>query len=241
MELADEAVVYLDDDLLVFDKPPGLPVHATLDPERDHLIAAAGRLLLRRDEAVGELGLGHRLDVGTSGLIVLGRRPEVTARLAALFADRAVRKVYVALTERSDPLPEGVLEVRNHLAANKDRKGVPVVAVRSGGDRAWTTLQVLQSSPRAVLWRAELHTGRRHQIRAHLTGLGMPLIGDLDYDTRIPASRPMLHAAQLSLPHPVTAAPLAFSALVPRDFLAIAERYDLDVDAVDALCLENPL
>ena len=228
IDLLDNALVYLDDALVILDKPPGLPVHATPDPHRDHLLLATARLLQRRGEPVGELGLGHRLDVGTSGLIVLGRRPEVTARLARLFAERCVQKVYLALTNRIDPLPDGPLEVRNHLGQNKGRAGVPVVPVRAGGDRAWTSLLVLQASAHAVLWRAELHTGRRHQIRAHLTGLGMPLIGDTDYQTLLPAPRPMLHAARLALPHPLTGEPLRFAATLPRDFRAVAERYGID-------------
>ncbi len=228
MELADAALVYLDDALLILDKPPGIPVHATLDKQRDNLLLAAARLLVRRGVAVGELGLGHRLDVGTSGLIALGRDPAVTAQLAALFAGHAVQKFYLALTAHAPPLPEAPLDVRNYLITNKDRRGPPMVAVRAGGDRAWTTLTVLQARPGAVLWQAELHTGRRHQIRVHLAGLGMPLFGDDAYGAVVPAPRPMLHAAQLVLPHPLTGAPLAFQAPVPADFAALAARYGLD-------------
>ncbi len=233
MELKDDSIVYLDEALLILDKPPGLPVHGTLDPGRDHLLLAAARMLERRGEAVGELGLGHRLDVGTSGLIALGRRPDVTAKLAADFAQRHVGKVYVALTGRMDPLPDAPLDVRNHLGANKDRRGPPMVAVRAGGDRAWTVLTVLAASQDAVLWRAELHTGRRHQIRAHLAGLAMPLLGDAAYGGHLPAPRPMLHAARLTLPHPVTGEVLQFQALLPADFLAAAARLGLaDVSAI---------
>ena len=228
MELADAALVYLDDALLILAKPPGLPVHATLDPGRDHLLLAAARLLDRLGHAPGELGLGHRLDVGTSGLIALGRRPEVTAKLAALFAERSVKKVYLALTQRLDPLPTEPLEVRNHLGANKDRNGPPMIAVRSGGDRAWTTLTVLQASARVVLWQAELQTGRRHQIRAHLAGLGMPLVGDVDYGAGIAAGRPMLHAVRLELQHPLTGEPLCFALPPPADFAAFAAQHGLD-------------
>ena len=227
MELADEALLYCDEALLALAKPPGLPVHATPDAGRDHLLAAVGRLLVRRGLAANGLGLPHRLDVGTSGLIVLGRQPEVTAQLSALFAARRVQKTYLALTGRVEPLPESRLEVRNHLAANKDRKGVPVVPVRAGGDAAWTTLAVVRQGPRAVLWQATLHTGRRHQIRAHLAGLGMPIVGDLDYDTPIAASRPMLHAARLELRHPVTQVLLRLESPLPADFQAVAARLGL--------------
>ncbi len=228
MELADEAVVFLDDALLILDKPPGLPVHATLDPDRDHLVRAAARWLERRGLDAAHLGLGHRLDVGTSGLVAMGRRPDVTARLTAQFAERTVQKVYMALTSRLDPLPAGALEVRNHLGASKDRHGIPVIAVRSGGDRAWTTLRVVRTSVQAVLWRAELHTGRRHQIRAHLTGLGMPIAGDVDYGTSLPAARPMLHAAQLTFAHPVSGESLHFSSRLPLDFRVAAARLGID-------------
>ncbi len=235
MELTDAALLYLDDALLILDKPAGLPVHATLDAARDHLLLAAARLLARRGESPGVLGLGHRLDVGTSGLIALGRRQDVTAKLAAQFAERTALKAYLALTQRADPLPQAPLEVRNHLAGNKDRHGFPVLAVRSGGDRAWTTLTVQQASAQAVLWRAELHTGRRHQIRAHLAGIRMPLIGDVAYGAAIAADRPMLHAARLQLDHPLTGAPLVFRVPPPADFLLALQRLGLTARAADWL------
>jgi 23S rRNA pseudouridine1911/1915/1917 synthase len=233
MELPDAALVYLDDALLILAKPPGIPVHATLDPHRDHLLLAATRLLDRRGERASELGLGHRLDVGTSGLIALGRRPDVTAQLAALFAERSVQKVYLALTQRREPLPDAALEVRNHLAVNKDGREPPIVSVRAGGDRAWTTLTVLRASPQAVLWRAELHTGRRHQIRAHLAGLGMPLVGDLAYGSQLAAPRAMLHAAFLALPHPVSGELLRFSLEPPADFQECARHFGIDPPKLD--------
>lgn len=226
MDLTDPQVLYVDPALLVVDKPPGLPVHATLDRERDTLERAVLRWLTKQGQTA-ELGLAHRLDVGTSGLVVLGRTREMTAKLVEIFAQRQVQKLYLALTSRLDPLPESPLEVRNHLAANRKREGWPVIAVHAGGDRAWTTLTQVQTSARAVLWQAELHTGRRHQIRAHLAGLGMPIVGDLDYDTPIPASRPMLHAFRLSLPHPQTGQQLDVQAPLPTDFVAVARRLGL--------------
>lgn len=226
MELPDSALIFVDAWIAVVDKPPGLPVHATPDPQRDHLQAAVGRLLARRGHQPADVGVAHRLDVGTSGLVVLGRTPDMTAELGALFAGRAVHKTYLALTHRADPLPQGPLDVRNHLAPGK-RNDWPMVAVRSGGDAAWTTLQTLATSAHAVLWQAELHTGRRHQIRAHLAGLHMPLLGDTAYGATPSAPRPMLHAWHLTLPHPNTGTPLSWTCPPPPDFTATVTRLGL--------------
>lgn len=226
MELPDSALIFVDAWIAVVDKPPGLPVHATPDPQRDHLQAAVARLLARLGHPCPHLGLPHRLDVGTSGLVVLGRTPDMTAALGTLFAGRAVHKTYLALTHRVDPLPNGPLEVRNHLAPGK-RGQWPMVAVRSGGDAAWTTLQTLSTSAQAVLWQADLHTGRRHQIRAHLAGLHMPLLGDTAYGAPPSAPRPMLHAWHLTLPHPSTGTSLSWTCQPPADFQAAAKHSGL--------------
>ena len=227
MELPESALLFIDDALVVVDKPAGLPVHATRDPGRDHLQAAVARLMVRRGLDAAHVGLPHRLDVGTSGLVVLGRTPTVTAQLGALFAARETQKTYLALTARPRDLPPSPLDVRNHLAPNRQRGGWPMVAVRAGGDAAWTTLHLVSLGPQALLWQADLHTGRRHQIRVHLAGVGAPLAGDTEYGSPLPAPRPMLHAWRLTLPHPVTHSPLSCEAPLPADFRALATRLRL--------------
>lgn len=229
MELDAGSLLYEDDWLVAVAKPAGIPVHATLDPHRDHLEAALGRWLVARDGAVGYLTLQHRLDVDTSGVVVLARRPEANLALARAFADRTVRKTYLALTARPDVLPQDAWTVRNHLASKKNQQP-PVAAVRSGGDPAHTDFVLRQAAPSALLVEARPRTGRRHQIRVHLADAGMPILGDGDYGIRDAradsrrAPRLMLHAWRLELAHPGTGAPWAVTCPVPADMRATAMR-----------------
>lgn len=228
MDLSPHDILYEDAWLLAVAKPPGVPVHATLDAHRDHLVACVGRLLLRRDGHIGYLGLQHRLDVDTSGIVVFSRLEEANRPLSQAFADRHTVKRYLAVTVRPLALPDETFTVRDHLAPNKRGKP-PMISVRSGGDAAWTDFAVRAVGTDALLIEARLHTGRRHQIRTHLSGLGLPILGDRDNGpaTAHLAARLLLHAWRLTLPHPHTGQPLEVHAPPPLDFRQAAERLGL--------------
>lgn len=223
--LGPERILYEDAWLLAIDKPPGLPVHATLDPHRDHLLTALARLLLARDGAQGYLGLQHRLDLDTSGVLLLTRDAAINPQISQAFSQRQATKTYLAVTARPAVLPPLQWQVRNFLGRGA-RGGPRVQAVRSGGDRAETQLRLLDEAATALLIEAQPHTGRRHQIRVHLADAGMPLHGDRDYGGP-PASRVFLHARHLTLTHPIHGTPLTISAPLPADFLAALKRLGL--------------
>lgn len=228
MEFAADHLLYEDEALIAVAKPAGTPVHATLDPKRDHLVAALSRWLAARDGAVGYLTLLHRLDVDTSGVVVLARSPEANLILSKAFAERTAHKTYLALTAVPALLPPSTWTVRNHLANKKNR---PVAAVRSGGDPAHTEFALLHAAQAALLVQARPHTGRRHQIRVHLADAGMPILGDEDYGMhgKSGAPRLMLHAWRLELAHPVSGAQWTLTCPIPADMRSVAARLRLDL------------
>lgn len=203
MELSDEQLIYEDAWLCAVNKPPGLPSHQTRDARRDHLVAALTRCLMRRDGEAPYLALHHRLDLETSGVIVFARQRAANAALMESFQSHTAQKTYLALVE--DPqrkLDAGLSwEVEDHLSYDAQQQRM--IATRAGGDWAKTTLRCLSSAAGAALVMAMPHTGRRHQIRAHLASSGHPILGDLDYGAAPGAApRVMLHALALSLPSP---------------------------------------
>ncbi len=200
-------VLYEDDALIFVDKPPGLIVQRAHDADEPVLfdIVAAH---------TSPLFLMQRLDRGTSGVMFFSKRADVNAKLTRQFEQKRVRKTYLALSE-------GKLEQRQTIDAPLARIGPISFGVRDGGKRAITHVEPLVSLPSGSLVSVRLETGRTHQIRVHLAAIGHPLVGDWLYGSRN-ATRPMLHAAELEMTHPLTNTPLRVSAALPDDFLAAA-------------------
>ncbi len=190
-------ILYQDEHLLIADKPAGLLANGP------HSLEA----LLRQALGIPELTAVHRLDSGTSGCLLFAKHAAARERLLPLFSERTIEKVYHALVSGS--IHESHFTVRRPLA----------------GQTAITDIQVLRTSPGASHLRIVIHTGRTHQIRKHLLCIGHPLIGEPYYATRraLPPverrfARPMLHARQLSFPHPFTGVVIRCSAPLPDDF-----------------------
>jgi 23S rRNA pseudouridine1911/1915/1917 synthase len=221
------AVVYEDAALVVLDKPGGMPGHA-LDPRQRG--SAAAFLLARYPETadVGELGapgLVHRLDTGTSGLLVAARTPSSHAALRAAFRARQVEKHYLAIVEGTLTGPEG-RHVGTPLARDpRDRRRMIPAPT---GARAWpaeTLVDVLAAGPRRSLVRARIRTGVTHQVRVHLALLGHPVVGDALYGTAssdLGPGRHALHAAEIALPRPAAGPPLHLRSELPAELQALA-------------------
>ncbi len=210
-------LLYQDADLAAVDKPAGVPAQPTLTSDRGTLPELASALL------GAEVTLVHRLDRETSGVTVLARNPAAAAALAEAFRTGGPEKTYLALTARPPSPAEGRIEA----ALGKDPARPGLRRVAPGGDPAATRYRTLFAGPRAALVEARPETGRTHQIRVHLAHRGAPLLGDARYGGprrvgEVEVPRVMLHALRLELAHPITGAPMAFTAPVPEDFRRVA-------------------
>ena len=222
-------VLFEDQDLMGIAKPAGLPVHATARFHNNTLTAVL------RERFVGQEvpQLAHRLDRETSGLMLLGRTREAGAALKASFRRREVQKRYLALVHGSPP-PEGEVD----LPLGPDlASGIRVkMGVTPKGQPAQTRFVTLETRGQVSLVEAWPRTGRQHQIRAHLSALGHPVVGDKLYGpdpglfleyletgwtpalaARLPLPRHALHAHTATLPHPRTGASLTLECPLTGD------------------------
>lgn len=198
-ELTSAHVRHDADGLLIVSKPPGLAVHATVDPARPHLAGAVSRWSLARGG--GEATLHHRLDVDTSGLVLFVTDRTLDAPIGSLFSAHDIDKRYRAVVRPRGESPPERWRVENFLGRDKRAKATRYTAVRSGGKKAITEFVVLERrSDGTVLVEARPITGRAHQIRVHCAEAGWPIVGDRFYGD--PGPRLMLHAWRLRLEHP---------------------------------------
>jgi 23S rRNA pseudouridine1911/1915/1917 synthase len=234
-------VVHDDPHLLVIDKPAGLVVHPGAGNPSGTLVNALLRHVADLSGIGGVLrpGLVHRLDRGTSGLLVVAKDDETHRRLVHQFASRTVEKEYLALVHGVPPTRSG--EISAPIGRDPvHRKKMSVRAPRGREARtAWVREEAFDG---ASLLRLRLHTGRTHQIRVHLASIGHPVVGDAVYGgTRAPSSRraaarealrtlarPALHAARLAFTHPVSGERVAFVAPLPPDLALVLERLRAD-------------
>ena len=213
-------VVHDDPDFVVVDKPAGMVVH----PAAGHRSGTLVHALLGRGGAWSSVGgaarpgVVHRLDRGTSGLILAARTDQAHRALAAQLADRTLSRSYLAIVRGVLRLDEQVVDgpIGRHP---RDRLRMAVVA---DGRPARTRVRTVERRAGHTLVQCDLETGRTHQIRVHLAALGHPVVGDDVYGRRRPGDpdRPMLHALRLRLRHPRTGEPMTFEAPPPADFTA---------------------
>ena len=226
-----ERILFEDEWLIVVDKPAGLPTQPTLDAERSSVFGALQTFLAQRDGAEAYLGLHHRLDRDTSGVLLFTRDRRANAGATALFADKTAQKTYLALAAGGPAGGPDSWSVENTLGVvGRVGKASKFGAVRSGGDPAQTSFRRCERLPGAWLVEAQPHTGRTHQIRVHLAEGGHPIFGDGLYGGPMqlrPASgaaqtvpRVLLHAARLQFPHPVSGGTVDVRSELPADFAA---------------------
>ena len=220
-------VVHADDWVVVVDKPTGLVVHPGAGNPRGTMVAG---LLARYPDLAGvgapdRPGIVHRLDKGTSGLLVVARTPTAYDALVTQLRDRRVERRYLALVVGVPAPGKGMVDAP--LA--RSRRDPTRMAVSAGGREARTAYEVLErfADPATALLACSLETGRTHQIRAHLAAIGHPVVGDTRYGhrRRAPAVSPrvFLHATRLAFEHPATGERVAFDAPLPPDLEAVLE------------------
>jgi len=219
-QMKAQDILFEDEYVIAVSKPPGLPTQPTLDEARDNLFAAVKKYIATRDRvAQPYLALHHRLDRDTSGVLILVKDVRANVGVADAFSKHFAQKTYLAIAQGS--LRSNQWTVQNHLGRDKSvsSKSSRFTAVQSGGDFAQTEFKVLQELGACALIQAMPKTGRTHQIRVHLSEGGLPILGDATYGgNKSLAPRLMLHAAKLTLPHPVTGKPLTIECPLPKDF-----------------------
>jgi 23S rRNA pseudouridine1911/1915/1917 synthase len=215
--LAEYAIAYEDEHLLVVDKPAGVVVH----PARGHRTGTLSQALAGRS-AGGEAdraGIVHRLDRDTSGLLVVARTDDVHRALKSLLSSRRLSREYVALVDGHPPARSGTIDA----PIGRDRRDRLRISLETDSPRrAVTHFEVRQRLPSASLLAVRLETGRTHQIRVHLAAIGYPVSGDPLYGTtgRFGLVRQFLHAERLAFAHPVTGRAIDVRSPLPEDLEA---------------------
>src|SRR3954454_960444 len=213
-------VVHLDDDLAVVDKPAGLVVHPAPSHTGTTLVDELGDVLGGGDPE--RPGIVHRLDKGTSGLLVVARGEEALVDLQAQVQARAVERVYLALAGGRLSSRTGTIDAPiGRASRQRHRMAVSGAAAR----QARTHFEALELLASETYLEVKLETGRTHQIRAHFGAIGHPLVGDATYGgkDRYGLGRQFLHAHRLAFRHPRTGAPLDFRSPLPEDLAATLE------------------
>ena len=224
----DIPILFEDDDVVVIDKPVGVAAHPSpgwTGPTVTESLVASGHLLTDRGAAERE-GIVHRLDVGTTGVMVVAKSPAAYSSLKRQFKERSVDKEYHAVVHGLlDPLA-GTIDAPIDRHPSKDYKW----AVVHGGRPSITHYQTIEAWPRASLVEVHLETGRTHQIRVHMAAMRHPCVGDLTYGADPTLSRELglerqwLHARRLGFEHPVTGDRIDVESPYPQDLTLALER-----------------
>jgi RluA family pseudouridine synthase len=240
-------VLHEDADIIAINKPSGMLIAPDRwDKTRENLMGLLHAAIRQQKPWVVERGLSylanvHRLDIGTSGIVLLARNKPALVSLANQFRGRHPRKIYTALVNGAPPEPE--MEINLPLAPSLMYRGLSEVS-SSRGKPSTTKVSLLERFKGYTLLRAEPATGRLHQIRVHLREIGCPLVADADYGSGAPLllssmkkhykmkadgerplmARPALHAEQLEFLHPTSGQPVLITAPWPKD-LAVAVKY----------------
>jgi 23S rRNA pseudouridine1911/1915/1917 synthase len=212
----DLGIVHDDDDIVVVNKPPGVAAHPSVGWEGPTVVGAlaAAGFRISTSGAPERAGVVHRLDAGTSGLMVVAKSERAYTSLKRAFHDREVEKIYHAVVQgHPDPLA-GTIDAPVGRHPRSDWK----FAVTASGKNAVTHYETIEAFPAASLLQIHLETGRTHQIRVHMAAQRHPCIGDSMYGAdptlseKLGLTRQWLHAVQLAFAHPATGEWAAFEA-----------------------------
>ena len=225
-------IVYEDDDVVVLDKPSGMVVHPAAGHRSGTLVNALLHHVKGLSGIGGEVrpGIVHRLDRGTSGLMVVAKHDAAHQELSRQFSDREVEKEYVALVW-------GVVQAGRRIdaAIGRDPKDRQKMSTRARRARSAVTRVTWARHFKGVsLLKVAIATGRTHQIRVHLSAIGHPIVGDPTYGgvhRRVPGDlravmrleRPFLHAARLSFNHPTDGRRVDFDSPLPPDLESVVD------------------
>jgi 23S rRNA pseudouridine1911/1915/1917 synthase len=221
-------IVYDDEDLVVVDKPVGVAAHPSpgwSGPTVTGGLAAAG-YLLSTSGAAERQGVVHRLDVGTTGLMVLAKSERAYSALKDAFRQRTVDKRYTALVQGHPDPSRGTIDAPIDRHPTHDYRW----AVVAGGRESVTHYETLEAFRAASLLEIRLETGRTHQIRVHMSAVRHPCVGDLTYGAdptlsrRLGLDRQWLHASALRFAHPADGREISVTSAPPEDLSQALDR-----------------
>ncbi len=228
----DLGIIFDDDDIVVIDKPSGVAAHPSVGwtgPTVGGALAAAG-YRISTSGAAERAGIVHRLDAGTSGLMVVAKSELAYTALKRAFHDRQVEKIYHTVVQgHPDPLA-GTIDAPVGRHPRADWR----FAVTADGKHAITHYETLEAFPSASLLEVQLETGRTHQIRVHMAAQRHPCVGDAMYgadptiSARLGLTRQWLHAKRLSFNHPSTGEWVSFESHYPTDLQTALDRLSGD-------------
>ncbi len=214
-------IVFEDDDIVVINKPVGCAAHPSpgwTGPTVVGALSAAG-FIISTSGAAERQGIVHRLDVGTSGLMIVAKSDRAFTVLKDAFRTRSVEKIYHALIQGHMDPTTGTIDAPIDRHPKEDHR----FAVVGTGKESITHYEVIEFYRAVSLVKVELETGRTHQIRVHFSALNHPLVGDTTYGAdpvlakSLEMSRPWLHAKELRFAHPISGQALSFIAPYPPD------------------------
>ena len=230
------AILYQDRDVIVVDKPAGMVVHPAAGHESGTLVNA---LLHHIDDLSGiggekRPGIVHRLDRGTSGLMVVAKHDAAHEELARQFADREVEKEYIALTWGEVMAGRRIDAPIGRDPSNRKKMAPASARIRRSREAVTRIVRAEHFGRVLTLAHVAIHTGRTHQIRVHLSGIGHPIVGDALYGgvrRRVPGDvravthldRPFLHAARLAFTHPGDERRMEFTSELPEDLQRVLD------------------
>lgn len=227
-QVIDIKVLYSDDDIVVVDKPFGVAAHASPGwegPTVTASIAAKGHRISTSGVPERQ-GIVQRLDVGTSGVMVVAKSDFAYENLKESFRTRSVKKVYHALVQGHPDPSSGTIDAPISRHPQENYK----YAVVQGGRESITHYETLEAFPYASLLKIELETGRTHQIRVHMSAIKHPCVGDPMYGAdpklaeKLGLTRQWLHATSLTFKHPRTGAEVTFDSPYPPDLVSSLKR-----------------
>ena len=225
--VAELGVLYQDKDLVIVDKPAGVVSHPTVGfagPTVPGALLARG-ISLSTSGAQERQGIVQRLDVGTSGLMMLAKSELAYSKLKQSFRDREVHKIYHAMIQGHPDPSEGTFDA----PIGRHPKAEFKFAVIEGAKPSITHYRTLELFPALSLCEVNLETGRTHQIRVHFSAFRHPLLGDTMYGAdpalakKAGIDRQFLHAKELGFTHPITGKPMHFVSEYPADLAGVLE------------------
>ena len=217
-------IIHEDEDIVVIDKPVGVAAHPSPGWTGATVVGAlsAAGFIISTSGAAERAGIVHRLDVGTSGLMIVAKSDRAFTVMKDAFRTRIVEKIYHALVQGHMDPSTGTIDAPIDRHPKEDHR----FAVVGTGKESITHYEVIEYYRAVSLVQVELETGRTHQIRVHFSALNHPLIGDMTYGAdpvlakSLAMARPWLHAKELGFKHPINGEAMKFSAPYPADLQA---------------------